>query len=160
MGTRRAFSMVELVIVVAIVAAIAVIVLPRVTGFSDRAKAAAAAAHILRLAGAYEAYHAEFGAWPTDTPTVACPDPLLGRLSPRDFSEPPVGSRVLSLVWLTLPEGDWKRGRWVGLITDDTEIVARIDAVLDDGDVSAGRFRGDMDVGEGNVYAALRLSAD
>lgn len=159
MGTRRAFSMVELVIVVAIVAAIVAIAMPRVADFSDRAKAGAGAAHILRLAGAYEAYHAEFGAWPTDTTTLECPDPLLGRLSPRDFSEPPVGSRVYSLVWLNLPDDDWRRGRWVGLITDDAELVAGIDAVLDDGDVTTGRFRGDIPVGAG-MYASLRIAGD
>lgn len=161
MGLRRAFSMIELVIVVVIIAAIAAIAMPRVGSFSDQAKARAGAAHILRLAGAFESYHAEFGVWPTDTSTFFCPEPLLDRLASRDFSDPPVGMRVYSLVWLNLPVGDWRRGRWVGIISDlsDAELVARIDSVLDDGDVSAGRFRGDVPVGNG-VYASIRLSDD
>ena len=163
MGFRRAFSLIELVIVVVIIGAVAAIAMPRVTSFSDRAKAGAGVSHLLRVAAAYETYHAEHGVWPHDGHLIGFPAAMAGRLTERDFSSPPVGAQVVAISMLNVPLHDPSRGRYVGIVALDSELVQRIDALIDDGDVLSGQFvRLDFTNGISptGVCAVLRLSRD
>jgi prepilin-type N-terminal cleavage/methylation domain-containing protein len=162
-GFRRAFSLIELVIVVVIIGAVAAIAMPRVTSLSDRAKAGACASHLLRVASAYQTYHAEHGVWPHHDHPFAFPAAMAGRLTERDFYLPSAVSPLAAFSMLDVPIDDPIRGRYIAIAAFDSELVQRIDALIDDGDVLSGQFvRLDSQNGISGTgyFAMLRLSRD
>lgn len=159
---QRAFSLIELVIVVVIIAVIAAIAMPRATEASRNAEAAAMAAHIRRVADAFELHHAEHGQWPPDSSPGATPTVMVDRLRPGDIGPTPVGGSYdwQNRVDAAVPLG----GIWFGVCGHQagpraSELLQRVDAILDDGDLETGMFVEhslyEIDVGGG--YASLRL---
>ena len=157
----RAFSLIELVIVVVIFAVIAAIALSRATQASRHAQAAGIAAHLRRLADAFELYHAEHGMWPPNTTKGEFPPQMSGRLRPSDFGPTPAGGFIDWQNW----EGGCRPlgGVWIGVSMTsghsfDPDLLRRIDAILDDGDLSTGQFvRHSMDVIGNGSFASIRL---
>lgn len=137
--TRRAASLIELVLVVVIIAVIAVIALPRTTHASRNAQAAAMAAHIRRLVAAFDLYHAEHGAWPADTTPGRLPTEMAGRLNPSDFRSSPAGGKY---DWNYWPNGQFElAGSAISIFeTENWDIISSIDEILDDGDLQTGAF--------------------
>jgi prepilin-type N-terminal cleavage/methylation domain-containing protein len=156
-ASDHGFSLIELVIVVVIIAVIAAIAAPRVTEASRNASAAAMAAHIRRLADAFELYHAEHGSWPYDSLPGVLPPEMAGRLRPSDFGPSPAGGLYDWQNWIDMhPLG----GCIVGIAdgVHDWALLTRVDAILDDGDLATGTFvRHSLnDTGHGQM-AGLRI---
>ncbi len=64
-GSRRAFTLIELLLVLVILAVLAVIVVPKFTGRSEQARETAARTDISVLGGALDAYEIDNGKYPT-----------------------------------------------------------------------------------------------
>ena len=158
---QRAFSLIELVIVVVIIAVIAAIAMPRATAASRNAQAAAMAAHLRRLADAFELYHAEHGHWPPDVIPGVLPPEMAGRLRPMYFGPTPARGFYDLQSWDGVtPLG----GVWVGVHRGedpplDFAVLQRVDAILDDGNLATGIFvkHTGSAIGVGSSMASLRL---
>ncbi len=160
---QRAFSLIELVIVVVIIGVIAAIAVPRVTEASRNAAAAGIAAHLRRMAAAFELYHAEHGAWPPSAVYGAMPTEMAGRIDPGAFGPTPAGGEYRWFNFLSL--GSVFGGCQVTMYDPtgdplDWDLVARVDALLDDGDPVTGAFvRHTINWVDANgVFASLRLA--
>lgn len=70
MRSRKGFTLVELMIVVLILGALAAIAIPRIIGGADTAKANACATNIDMINSQIELYYANEGDYPTDLPTL------------------------------------------------------------------------------------------
>lgn len=156
--TTRAFSLIELVIVVVIIAVIAAIAVPRVTEASRNASAAAMAAHIRKLADAFDLYHAEHGSWPPDSFAGIFPEEMAGRLRPSDFGPTPAGGEY---DWQNWTNGHEPLGGCIVGLADgitDWDLLTRVDVILDDGDLATGIFvrHSDVTTGSGEM-AGLRI---
>ncbi len=152
------FSLIELVIVVVIIAVIAAIAAPRVNEASRNASAAAMAAHIRRLADAFQSYHAEHGDWPPDRTRGELPPEMAGRLRPSDFGRTPAGG---TYDWHNWTGGLQPVGGCIMGIADgitDWDLLMRVDAILDDGNLETEAFvMHSLDtIGSGSL-AGLRL---
>ena len=70
MRTKKGFTLVELMIVVLILGALAAIAIPRITGGAATAKANACKTNIDLINSQIELYYATYSAWPTNLQTV------------------------------------------------------------------------------------------
>ena len=137
---KRAFSLLELVIVVMIITVIAAIAVPRATKASRNAQAASMAAHIRRLADAFDLYHAEHGAWPPDSLAGFLPVEMQHRLRTTDFARTPAGGKY---DWQNWTNGHHPMGGCIMGIADgitDWNMIQRIDELIDDGNLLTGAF--------------------
>ncbi|WP_428389444.1 type II secretion system protein [Mucisphaera sp.] len=138
---KRAFSLIELVLVLAILAVVTAIAVPRVSTASNHANTTAFITTLNHFARAMDLYHAEHGDWPSDGNTGNPPSELLPYVDANTWQRPtPLG-------------GDWdSETRDVGSVTaaigvhfggDSPDLLAlrTIDYRLDDGDLNTGRFR-------------------
>ena len=63
---KKGFTLIELIVVIAILAILAAIMIPRFTGFQNKARESQALVDAKQIATAIDAYQAENGSWPTD----------------------------------------------------------------------------------------------
>ena len=70
MRTKRGFTLVELMIVVLILGALAAIAIPRITGGAATAKANACSTNIDLINSQIELYYATNSEWPTNLQTI------------------------------------------------------------------------------------------
>lgn len=63
---QRGFTLIELIVVIAIIAILAAVLIPRFTGFQDKARATQAVVDAKQIATALDSYFAEKNAWPTN----------------------------------------------------------------------------------------------
>jgi prepilin-type N-terminal cleavage/methylation domain-containing protein len=70
MRSRKGFTLVELMIVVLILGALAAIAIPRIIGGAATAKANACATNVDMINSQIELYYANEGAYPADLPTL------------------------------------------------------------------------------------------
>jgi type II secretion system protein G len=70
MRTKKGFTLVELMIVVLILGALAAIAIPRITGGAATAKANACKTNIDLINSQIELYYANNGEWPTNLQTI------------------------------------------------------------------------------------------
>jgi len=70
MKRRKGFTLVELMIVVLILGALAAIAIPRIMGGAASAKANACATNVDMINSQIELYYANSGAYPADLPTL------------------------------------------------------------------------------------------
>lgn len=75
----KGFTLVELIVVIVIIGLLAAVLVPRLGGFTDKAKAAGAISEAKQVATALEAYYAENGT--TTTPTL---DSIKDLFTPTD----------------------------------------------------------------------------
>ncbi|GJM18232.1 MAG: hypothetical protein DHS20C14_04450 [Phycisphaeraceae bacterium] len=82
---RRGFSMIELVVVVAILTVITGIAIARTGSFARRARISAGYEEYRRIATAFEIYHATYGDWPEDDFAGNVPEGMDEFLRPKEF---------------------------------------------------------------------------
>ncbi len=93
MGRIRAFTLVELVVIVLILGTLAFVVIPRVSQSADTAKQRTCETNIRLLDSAIERYHATHGTWPTGLWVITKDKDLFPDGSPKcpitgtDYSE-------------------------------------------------------------------------
>jgi type IV pilus assembly protein PilA len=67
MKNRKGFTLIELIVVIVIIGILAAILIPRLTGFTDRAHETQAVVWAKEVATAMDGYYAEKNTWPTGT---------------------------------------------------------------------------------------------
>lgn len=65
--SKKGFTLIELIVVIAILGILAAILIPQFVGFQDKARVKAAVSEAASVATAIDAYYAESGVYPTDT---------------------------------------------------------------------------------------------
>ena len=73
--TKKAFTMVEMAVVVTMIGILAVLVVPRLASAEEDSRIAAAAEDLQRISQAFEYYRSNHGYWPPDT--------AVGRMPPE-----------------------------------------------------------------------------
>lgn len=63
---RKGFTLIELIVVIAILGILAAVLIPRFTGFTEKARATEALVDAKQIATALDSYYAENDAWPAD----------------------------------------------------------------------------------------------
>lgn len=137
----RAFSLLELVIVVAVLGIVASIAVPRLSRGAQGASAAAVASSLRTLADAVLRYEAQTATRTTDWHTARVPNEMTPFIDPAWVAAPtPLGghwdverndSGVRFAVGIAYESGD----------TPPEDRLQSVDALLDDGDLATGRFR-------------------
>lgn len=64
MKNRKGFTLIELIVVIVIIGILAAVLIPRLTGFTDKAETTQAVVWAKELATALDSYQAEHSAWP------------------------------------------------------------------------------------------------
>lgn len=140
--SRRAFTLVEVLIVVVILGIMAAIVVPQFAGATDESRRGAFIAEVGIWMDAMELYQAREGRWPSDGSSGVCPPELFPYLDENDFqSGTPVGgvwdteyndNNVTSAVGVHFMDPNDAR--------DDAYMIV-IDQIFDDGDLATGMFQ-------------------
>jgi len=74
MFKKRAFTLVEVILVVVIVGILAAIVIPRITYTRTEAQKGACGSNVAALNSQIELYHVQVGTWPTDLDALVTDD--------------------------------------------------------------------------------------
>ncbi|MEM7229619.1 MAG: type II secretion system protein [Planctomycetota bacterium] len=139
----RAFSLIELVIVIAILAVITAIAVPRFTAAADRAAFRAQHAAFRQIEVALELYYQDNGEWPPNTPILVTPPGLVPYLHGDIFAvKTPIGS---NWDWngpgSSVDEHGYNIAIKGTVLTNDEWL--EFDAMFDDGSLSTGLYRKD-----------------
>ena len=71
MKNRKGFTLIELIVVIVIIGILAAILIPRLTGFTDKAEKTQAVVWAKEVATAMDAYEAEHGGFTTDEAIIS-----------------------------------------------------------------------------------------
>ncbi len=140
--TPRAFTLVEILIVVVILGILAAIVVPQFSSASEESRRAAFVTELQVFVGAAEHYAAREGSWVPDGPSGVCPDEFRSYIDDADFE---AGTPVLG-VWDT-ERNDSGVTSAVGVHFDnggeakDDAYMTLVDELFDDGDLNTGMFQ-------------------
>jgi prepilin-type N-terminal cleavage/methylation domain-containing protein len=131
----RGFTLVELMIVVAIIAILATMALAAIDRIKERSAVSRTCNDLRQMATAFEHFAMVNGRWPADAAPGAIPSGMATYLPSAWRQRPAVGGR-----W------EWDGEHDVKMVTlynptARLETFLRIDDVLDDGDPDAGIFR-------------------
>lgn len=153
MRNTSAFTMIELVVVTAVIGILAAMIVPRFAEAKNNSQVAAAGEDILTMAGAVEQYFHKNGYWPADTAVGVTPPEIRSMLKNKDtFNKPcPIGN-AYDYQHVTATNTHTVT---IGLVTSLTtssisrDDAAALDAYLDDGVLTTGKFQA---VGTGYAY--------
>lgn len=138
--TTSAFSLAEMLIVIAVIGIIAAVAIPSISRINQSATAAATAANYSNFSKAFIAYEKLEGDWPPDNIVGIMPPgvDMEHYITESMFESPtPVGGHFN---WEG-PENHAYAGVSIQGSSAPSEIFERIDAILDDGNLSTGYFR-------------------
>jgi len=79
-STARAFTLIEMLVVMAIIAVLAALLLPSISKVQKHAKKVKATAEVTQIAAAWKQYYSEYQKWPSMV-TTEDPMPLVGELA-------------------------------------------------------------------------------
>jgi prepilin-type N-terminal cleavage/methylation domain-containing protein len=150
MPSRRAFTLVELIAVIVVLAILAGVAVPRFFDTSTRARAASIASSFKVIARSVIAYHRDNGAWPADIQPSICPQEILAYMEPDIWLKP-------TAVNMDLDFENWDSPQWeqptpaVGIslrswttptpTSDHASVMLLVDQQMDDGNLSTGRLQ-------------------
>ncbi|MEM8834326.1 MAG: type II secretion system protein [Planctomycetota bacterium] len=142
-GLARAFTLVEILIVVVILGVLAAIVIPQFTTVNDEARQATFASNLRIIEDGCALFLVSNGVWPEDGGSGTIPDGLDEYIPVNDFENgTPIGG-----VWDCENDDAGDVVFAVGVHFDgtgetrDDDYMNAIDAMLNDGDVETGAFR-------------------
>lgn len=137
MFRARAFSLVELIVVMVTIGVLAAIAIPRFSHAAETVRVRAAADELVRFAQVAEMYFAEHQRWPDDTKENEVPTAFDDYLDGREFTSTPIGGNY---DWENWDQANYAPGgihmsirrpdRWAD--------AQRVDAILDDGNLDTG----------------------
>lgn len=141
-GSRTAFTLVEILIVVVILGILAAIVVPAFAGATEESRRAAFVAELRVWVDAAELYRVREGTYPADGGSGECPPGFEAYIDEEDFVRgTPVGG-----VWdVEYNEGGITSAVgvhfWGGGPVQDDAYMTIVDGIYDDGDLATGMFR-------------------
>ncbi|MEM0913641.1 MAG: prepilin-type N-terminal cleavage/methylation domain-containing protein [Planctomycetota bacterium] len=138
---RRAFTLVELMIIIGVLAILAAIVLPSLTNASSKASAATIASNMRSLADACRVTYEQTGAWPafsTEDHGTTMPAALSGRMSAEGWADVigAWGSDAEIVLWGTGNTLTFT----VDASSDFREVLAELEEIVDDGSGATGNL--------------------
>lgn len=141
--TRVGFTLVEIMIVVAVLGILAALVVPKFLRVRDKAEATAAGTSMKAIADAVKHYQALHGEWPDDKNRRVLPTELKSYLPSNEFESAPLGG-----VW---DYEDWRGtgnkaggtriGIAISIVEGDPDLYEGVDKAIDDGDLATGMVR-------------------
>lgn len=136
MSNQKGFTLLELLVTVAIVGILSAIAIPTFNTYRRQAKAGATAAEMRSVVTGFYAYLAAYGDWPEDS-HLTLPAGM------EDFIDPSVWSEETPLGGNYNWEGPSNGFIGIALFnpTAPAEDIERLDALLDDGNLGTGIFR-------------------
>ncbi len=149
----RAFTLVEILIVVVILGILAAIIVPQFANASDEARRAAFVTELQVFVGAAEHFAAREGTWVPDGSSGVCPDEFRDYIDDEGFES----GTPLDGVWDT-ERNDSGVTSAVGVHFDDAgeakddAYMTLVDAIFDDGDLNTGIFQ---KLANGRYYAII-----
>ena len=139
---RRAFTLVEILIVVVIIGILAAIVVPQFSSMTEESRRAAFAGSMKHMTDSMLMYYTRTLDFPEDAASGRLPPSLIGYMRISEFEkDTPVGgvwdverdeASIISAVGVHFNDPFTRR---------DDAAMAEIDAIFDDGDVETGAFR-------------------
>lgn len=147
---RRAFTLIELIAVIVVLAILAAVAIPRYFDYSTRAKVTAAAQVFKTFGRILQQYRIDTGGYPDRPPDYTMPPPLTPYFSSDIFAQPSaLGSR-----WLYDPPGyngfaGPQLWNFVGEANPrpSAAILQGIDQLIDNGNLATGQFTESVDYG-------------
>lgn len=140
---RRAFSLIEILVVVIVIGILAAIVVPNSINANDTARIAATAEDLRAIGMAVESYRSTEGRWPRDVNRAVMPTELEGAFksgNPFDKNVPIGG--VYDYDGATSSRGPRISIRGgTGNPLPSNDIIQQLDDYMDDGDLTTGRIR-------------------
>jgi len=140
--TSRAFTLVEILIVVVILGILAAIVVPQFLNATDESRRAAFVSELQVFVGAAEVYAAREGSWVPDGGSGVCPDEFRDYIDDDDFES----GTPLDGVW-DFEQDDLGVSSAVGVHFNDADEIkddaymTLVDELFDDGDLNTGMFQ-------------------
>ena len=136
---RRAFTLVELIAVIVVLAILAGVAIPKYFDFRERALVTATAAQFKVLQRAGQQYFYQNGAWPVDWPLGEFP-PMFAPFVDDSFikSPPAIGGTWDFNIYgpATALRPNWSAHN--STVTDS--VLQKVDVIIDDGVITTGMF--------------------
>lgn len=143
---QRAFTLVELCVVVFIIGMLAAVALPTMKRLSQKARVTAVANDLRTFTTALQTYNLQNGRWPADVYPRVMPPVMAGALPTAFTRKTPIGG-YYDWDQNTAPNG-FRTTAAITLITQGTErvssdraLLTAIDQFLDDGNLRTGHVR-------------------
>lgn len=149
---RRAFTLIELIAVIVVLAILAGVAAPRFFDYREKAMVTTTATSLKVITGAVWAYQRDNGMFPPDVNPNILPPELRKYLDDTTMVKAPSCGGTWD--WEGWGGNQWAlsiRSNWNGVNINATDAqMQQVDKIMDDGDLNGGRFR---KVNWGFVYA-------
>lgn len=154
MRTHRqpAFTVVELIVVIVVLAILAGVAIPKYFDYSTRARASALSGSLKVMQQVILAYNRDSRGWPADVNPRICPPEIVNYMEPDVWTAlTPVGTRYDYENWST-PQWGWPTpvvgvsvrsgsGSGGALSGDATAVIQLVDSQIDDGVPTTGSLQ-------------------
>lgn len=146
-GAAAAFSLVEIMMVVAIISLLASLAVPSAKRYQLNSRATVIASDLRTFAGVFEAYAQENGSFPAESAPGEVPAGMADRLGVTDWQRvTPLGGQYN---WENNQQHGGVRYRAAICISEtsaaplevNADMLLAIDKIIDDGDLTTGSFR-------------------